>query len=280
MTDYGTTVGLEGYFILTQRTNRHTLIIPFHILRRCERKQQMDRNNRGRGWRSPVSAFTPLPLLSTSHAQTDRYVNAHIWTHASAHTDTRDTHWIETSDPFDCRHWVLSYKRKTAREIRFFGGDGGRGAYERLSEADWMAGGRWRRRNRKCKSVKRKPCLHFSMCKRQREKKPCFRFNLGLDANNTQSPASTGCCVHRVCMCVCVCACRGGGGWRIGCQGDSDISGPTPCCPQFSLDKSEKTLCGGPANLQSFSLVLSHLSLPLPPAAVFLCLHQGYMILC
>lgn len=204
MTDYGTTVGLEGCFILTQRTNRHTLIIPFHILRRCERKQQMDRNNRGRGWRSPVSAFTPLPLLSTSHAQTDRYVNAHIWTHASAHTDTRDTHWIETSDPFDCRHWVLSYKRKTAREIRFFGGDGGGGggAYERLSEADWMAGGRWRRRNRKCKSVKRKPCLHFSMCKRQQEKKPCFRFNLGLDANNTQSPASTGCCVHRECVCV------------------------------------------------------------------------------
>lgn len=76
------------------------------------------------------------------------------------------------------------------------------GAYERLSEADWMAGGRWRRRNRKCKSVKRKPCLHFSMCKRQQEKKPCFRFNLGLDANNTQSPASTGCCVHRECVCV------------------------------------------------------------------------------
>lgn len=80
----------------------------------------------------------------------------------------------------------------------------------------------------------------------------------------THTPASTGC---SVCVCVSL------GGWGIGCQGDSDISGPTPCCPQFSLDKSEKMLSRGPANLQSLSLAFSH-SLPLLLIiSVFLSLH-------
>lgn len=208
MTDYGTTVGLEGCFILTQRTNWHTLIIPFHILRRCERKQQMDRNNRGRGWRSPVSAFTLLPLLSTSHAQTDRYVNAHIWTHASAHTDTRDTHWIETSDPFDCRHWVLSYKRKTAREIRFFGGDGGGGGGRMKGwarQTEWQEGGD----EGGIESVKvwKESHVCISACvKGSKRRNPASDLIWAwMQTTPKAQPLQGAACTESVCVCLCLC---------------------------------------------------------------------------
>ena len=115
----------------------------------------------------------------------------------------------------------------------------------------------------------------FSTCEKKKEGH-CYKFPrpaldliwAGMQTTHRSSlnrVLRVECECMRACVCACVCVCVCVGGWRIGCQGDSDISGPTPCCPQFSLDKSEKTLCGGPANLQSRSLSLS-LSLSLPPS--------------
>ena len=83
MTVYGTTVGLEGCFTLTQRTNRHTFIISFPILQQREKKQQMDRNNRGRGRRSLASVFTPQtahPTLKHTNTLMHTFVNMQVCT--------------------------------------------------------------------------------------------------------------------------------------------------------------------------------------------------------
>lgn len=74
---------------------------------------------------------------------------------------------------------------------------------------------------------------------------------------------------------MCVCVCVQTGGWGIGCHGDSDTLDPTPCCPQFSLDKAEKMLGGRQANLPSLSpffLRLSFLPPPFPFRSLFLSL--------
>ena len=137
----------------------------------------------------------------------------------------------------------------------------------------------WKREKRKkndSRSVKESQ-NGFSTCEKKKEGH-CYKFPrpaldliwAGMQTTHRSSlnrVLRVECECMRACVCACVCVCVGG--WRIGCQGDSDISGPTPCCPQFSLDKSEKTLCGGPANLQSRSLSLSlSLSPSLPPAPV------------
>lgn len=225
----------------------------------------MYRNYRGQSTQSPWDSS-----LSHTHTLTGKQSNANICIQQASSQLKAD------------RHNTYAMHRKKKAGILIKGTEAWvtrekqKAEWDRQGESrGWREMKGYRRTQKRMReySVKRESVCFSTHEKGRRD--PFYKYSgPALDLiwavmQTSHTSTSTGCCV-----CVCVSL----GGWGIGCQGDSDISGPTPCCPQFSLDKSEKMLSGGPANLQSLSLTFSHSLLLLLIISIFLSLHGVFSI--